>query len=65
MISAPGEPPGSRVSTTSMPMLAQRVSEQADLGRLAGALAAFERDEPSAHRLRSRSLAPAVSSAAS
>ena len=44
--SASGVPPGSRVTTTSAHMVAQLRGETTDLGRLAGAFAAFESDEP-------------------
>ena len=44
-----GDPPGSRVSTTPMPSVRRRCGQQRGLGRLAGALAAFEGDEASAH----------------
>ena len=56
MISAPGEPPGSRVSTTSMPSALQPLGQQPGVGRLAGALAAFEGDETSAHQPTLRGL---------
>ena len=49
MISAPGEPPGSRVSTTSMPRALSRSASNARMGGLAAAFAAFEGDELSAH----------------
>ena len=49
MISAPGEPPGSRVSLTPMPNDLQPRRQHRRMGRLAGALAAFEGDETSAH----------------
>ena len=49
MISAPGEPPGSRVSWTPMPNDLQPRRQHRRMGRLAGALAALECDEASAH----------------
>ena len=57
-ISAPGEPPGSRVSTTPMPSALQALGQQRRVGRLAGALAAFEGDETSAHLAISRGIVP-------
>ena len=47
MISAPGEPPGSRVSTTSMPTRLEPLGQQRRMRGLAAALAAFEGDESS------------------
>ncbi len=46
--SAPGEPPGSRVTTALMPALPQRLGQKPRLGRFAGALAALEGDEAAA-----------------
>ena len=48
--SACGEPPGSRVWTTVRPSASRRSSERARLHRLAGPLAAFERDETASRR---------------
>ncbi len=41
-------PPGSRRHTTSRPMREQRLGQKADMGGLAGAVAALERDEHAA-----------------
>ena len=49
MVSAPGEPPGSRVSTHADAERPQTLGQHRGLGGLAGALAAFEGDEASAH----------------
>ena len=51
MLSAPGEPPGSRVATTSRPLGLQARDQALELGGFARPLAAFECDEPpSRHR---------------
>ena len=60
MISAPGEPPGSRVSTTADAHRPQALRQQRGLRRLAGSLAALEGDESSAHAAMSRELCWAV-----
>ena len=57
--SANGDPPGSRVSTASMPRALQPVGQQPRLRGLAGALAALEGDEPA----RGHGQAPARASA--
>ena len=56
--SAPGAPPGSRVRSTGKPGIAQRLRQQPSLRGLAGALAAFERDEPTARHLVKRASLP-------
>ena len=52
IISAPGEPPGSRVATTRWPRAFEPALEPRDLGRLARPFAAFQGDEAPGRRRR-------------